>query len=323
MKEEVEVLDAELRRYLLGELSSDEEQKIEERLLVDDNYIEQMMMVENELIDDYLKGTLPSSQREKYQTLFPATREGQQKIKAARVLKTQLAKFREPEPTFLTRVQAIMAQVFSPPVLQAVAALLVVGLGIFGWRMFMRQSEGLYLSERPIEARISGAPYLPFTGASGATNQTDTAKMRAAEKAFQESTTATRSPEALHKLGNTYLSARNFSQAVTTLREAATLSSSDPALQVDLAVALMEEAKAETGAAQAQKFAESQRHLEEALRLKPNFPEALFNLAMLYQTQKQWKEAETAWRQYLAVDPNSKWSKEAGQHLDAAVKAQK
>jgi len=186
----------------------------------------------------------------------------------------------------------------------------------------MRQSEGIYLNERPVEARISGAPYLPFTGASGAANQTDTAKMRAAEKAFQESS-ATRSPEALHKLGNTYLSTRNFSQAVTTLREAATLSSNDPALHVDLAVALMEAAKAETGAGQEDKFAESQKHLEEALRLKPNSPEALFNLALLYQTRKQWNEAEIAWRRYLAVDPSSKWSKEAAQHLDAAVRAQK
>src|SRR5207244_10126921 len=132
MKEEVEVIDTELRRYLLGELSPDKEQQIEEQLLVDDNYVEQMRMVEDELIDDYLTGTLTTPQREKYKTLFPATREGQQKIKAARVLKSQLAKFREPEPTFLNRLQAIMARVFSPPVLQAVAALLVVGIGVFG-----------------------------------------------------------------------------------------------------------------------------------------------------------------------------------------------
>jgi len=322
MKEEVEVLDTELRRYLLGELSSDEEQKIEERLLVDDDYVEQMMVVENELIDDHLKGALSPSQREKYQTRFPATREGRQKIQAARILKTQLAKFREPEPGFLDRLRAVMARVFSPPVLQAVAALLVVGLGVFSWRMFMRQSEGIYLNERPVEARISGAPYLPFTGTAGAASQADTAKMKAAEKALQDPAT-TRSPEALHKLGNSYLTTRNFAQAAPTLREAANLAPSDPALHVDLAVALMEAAKAETGAAQGEKFAESQKHLEEALRLKPDFPEALFNLALLYQTRKQWNEAEAAWRQYLAVDPNSKWSKEAAQLLDAAVKAQK
>nr|MDQ3014137.1 hypothetical protein [Acidobacteriota bacterium] len=159
MREEVEVLDTELRQYLLGELSSDEELKIEGQLLVDGNAIEQMMMVENELIDDYLTGTLPPSQQEKYQTLFLATREGQQKVKAARVLKNQLAKFREPEPTFLNRLQAVMTRIFSPPVLQTVAALLVVGLGVFGWRMFMRQSEDIYLKERQLEARLSGALY--------------------------------------------------------------------------------------------------------------------------------------------------------------------
>src|SRR6185369_5022157 len=157
------------------ELSSDEELKIEEQLLDDDNYLDQMIMVENDLIDDYLTDSLPSSQREKYQTLFLATREGQQKVKVARVLKTQLAKFREPEPTFLNRLQAVMARVFSPPVLQAVAALLVIGLGVFGWRMFVRQSEDIYLKERPLEARISGAPYAPFTGAVRVPNQADAA----------------------------------------------------------------------------------------------------------------------------------------------------
>ncbi|MEO6726049.1 MAG: tetratricopeptide repeat protein [Blastocatellia bacterium] len=321
MKEEVEILDTELRQYLLGELSSDEDMKIEEQLLVDGNAIEQMMMVENELIDDYLTGTLPPSQREKYQTLFLATREGQQKVKAARVLKSQLAKFREPEPTFLNRLQAVMARVFSPPVLQAIAALLVVGLGVFGWRMFMRQSEDIYLKERPLETRISGALYLPFTGASSAANQADTAKMKAAERALQNPST-TRNADALHKLGNSYLSAKNFAQAVIILREAVSASSNDPALHIDLAVALMESAKTKADAIRDKDFAESRGHLEEALRLQPNSPEALFNLALLYQTQKQWKEAETGWRQYLAVDPNSKWSKEAARNLDAAIKGQ-
>ena len=323
MKEEVEVLDTELRHYLLGELSSDEQLKIEEQLIVDDNTIEQMLMVENELIDEYLTGSLPLPEREKYQTLFLATREGQQKVKAARVLKSQLSKFREPEPTFLNRLQAVMARVFSPPVLQTVAALLVVGLGVFGWQMFMRQSEGIYLTERPLEARISGAPYLPFTGASNAPNQTDTAKMKAAEKALQESSATTRNAEALHKLGNSYLNAKNFVQAVTILREAVSLASNDPGLHIDFGVALMESARNKTGAVKDEGFAESRRYLEEALRLQPNSSEAIFNLALLYQTQQQWKEAEASWRQYLAVDPNSKWSKEAAQHLDAAIKAQK
>src|SRR5262249_35036349 len=156
------------RSYLLGELSSDEEEKVEERLLVDDSYVEQMIAVEDELIDDYLKGNLSQSQREKYRTLFPATREGRQKIEAARVLKNQIAKFQEqnePRPSFLTRLQAMMAQVFSPPVLQAVAATLIIGIGVFGWWMFARQSKDIYLTNRPLEARISGDPYAPFTGA--------------------------------------------------------------------------------------------------------------------------------------------------------------
>lgn len=323
MKEEVEVLDTELRRYLLGELSSDEEQKIEEQLLTDDNAIEQMLMVETELIDDYLANSLLPQQREKYQTLFLATREGRQRLESARVLKSQLAKFKEPELTFLNRLQALMARVLSPPVLQAVATLLVVGLGVFGWRMFVRQSEGIYLIERPLETRISGAPYAPFTGASGVPDQTDAAKMKAAEKAIQASPGAAPSPEALHKQAQTYLAQKNFPQALDKLRDAVKLSPDDPTLYIDLAVTVMEMAKSGGGEAKGEGFDTARRYLNEALRLQPNSPDALFNSALLYQAQNQWREAEAAWRHYLAVDPNSKWSKEAAQRLDAALKAQK
>ena len=40
-KEQVEEQDTWLRRYLLGELSDEEQQKIEEKLLVDNEYVEQ------------------------------------------------------------------------------------------------------------------------------------------------------------------------------------------------------------------------------------------------------------------------------------------
>jgi Flp pilus assembly protein TadD len=189
--------------------------------------------------------------------------------------------------------------------------------------MFMRQSEGIYLKERPLEARISGAPYAPFTGNSAVSNQADAAKMKAAEKALQESSGTTSLPETLHNQAKSYLADRNFQQSLYKLGDALKLSPNDPTLHVDLAVAFMELARNEEGDAKHEDFAASHRHLEEALRLQPNSPEALFNLALLRQTLKQWKEAETAWRQYLAIDSNSKWSKEAAQHLDAVVKAQK
>ncbi|MEP7342222.1 MAG: tetratricopeptide repeat protein, partial [Acidobacteriota bacterium] len=167
------------------------------------------------------------------------------------------------------------------------------------------------------------APYAPFTGIPNTTNQADAAKMKAAEKALQDSPATNQSPEALHKLGKSYLTERNLPQAFSNLSEALKLSPNDPALHVDFAVAFMELGKTQEGMAKDEAFTASQKQMEEALRLKPNFPEALFNLALLHQVKKDWKEAEAAWRRYLAVDSNSKWSKEAAQHLEAVVKAQK
>jgi len=47
-----------IKKYLLGELSADEKASVEERLMVDRDFFEQMGIVEDELIDDYLEGNL-------------------------------------------------------------------------------------------------------------------------------------------------------------------------------------------------------------------------------------------------------------------------
>jgi len=321
MKEEVEVQDAELRSYLLGELPSDKEQKIEEQLLIDNDYIEQMMMVENELIDDYLKNRLSAAEREKYQSLFLATREGRQKVQIARVLKSHLKPEREPSPGFLTRLQGILAKLVSPPMLQAAAAMVVLGLGLLSWRMFMDQPS-IKWSDRPVEARLSGTTYAPYSQTANSLSQAEKAKMQATEKSYQDSPAADHSPAMLRSLGEYSLKQKDFPQAVLLFSDAVKLSPNDSAKHIDLAVALMESAKTKAGDTGKEGFIASRTHLEEALRLKPDSPEALFNLALLHQMQKEWKEAEAGWQRYLTVDPNSDWAKEANRYLKAAVEAQ-
>jgi anti-sigma-K factor RskA len=123
MKEQVEEQDTWLRRYLLGELSDEEQQKIEEKLLIDNEYVEQMLIAEEDLIDDYIGGRLPVSQQQAYKQLFPLTREGRRKIQVSRVLKAHLAEFNEPQPSLLSRFQATLGSLFSPLVLKVAAAL--------------------------------------------------------------------------------------------------------------------------------------------------------------------------------------------------------
>lgn len=59
-----------MTRYLLGELTEEEQSKVEEAFLSDNSYFEQLCSVEDALIDDYVQGSLTDDEREKVQGLL-------------------------------------------------------------------------------------------------------------------------------------------------------------------------------------------------------------------------------------------------------------
>ena len=48
-----------IREYLLGNLTEEEQQKIEERLMVEDDLFEELEISKGELIEEYRSGELP------------------------------------------------------------------------------------------------------------------------------------------------------------------------------------------------------------------------------------------------------------------------
>src|SRR5262245_4991081 len=60
----------ELRRYLLGTLTEEEEARHEELLLTEESYFEQLVLAEDELIDEYLRGKLTARDRERMEQRF-------------------------------------------------------------------------------------------------------------------------------------------------------------------------------------------------------------------------------------------------------------
>src|SRR5215470_14935770 len=74
------------RRFLLGQLQESEQIAIEDRLLMDDAYFERLEMIEDELIDDYVSGTMPQPEREAFSAHFLATPERNKKLKVALAL---------------------------------------------------------------------------------------------------------------------------------------------------------------------------------------------------------------------------------------------
>lgn len=77
---------ATIRRYLLGELSESEQEKIEERILLDNDYFLQLQLIEEDLIDLYIQDALSADEREKFHQRFLSTPERIRSVKFARTL---------------------------------------------------------------------------------------------------------------------------------------------------------------------------------------------------------------------------------------------
>lgn len=69
---------AQIRRYLLGELPEAELLQVEDRLMTEDGFYDKIAIVEEELIEDYLRDALPADDRRQFETSFlslPAARD--------------------------------------------------------------------------------------------------------------------------------------------------------------------------------------------------------------------------------------------------------
>jgi hypothetical protein len=84
MKSKVD--DALMTKYLLGELTEDEQRRLEEHFLTDDQSYEQLLALEDELMYEYLQGELSPSQSERFSRRFLNSPEGRQKEAFARLL---------------------------------------------------------------------------------------------------------------------------------------------------------------------------------------------------------------------------------------------
>ena len=124
-------------RYLLGQLGDQEQRQLEERLMTQDDSFEQLQVLEDELIDEYLKNTLSEEDREHFEKHFLSTPERREKLKFAEAFRSYVAtaikeeKHLEPSPW-----QKFLAALRTPaPVLRYGFPVLLVGTLAGGLRM--------------------------------------------------------------------------------------------------------------------------------------------------------------------------------------------
>ena len=72
------------RRYLLGQLTDDEAQKLEERLLSEDDFFQELELTKDELAQEYASGQLTAKERKWLQENFLASPQGKQRHEFAK-----------------------------------------------------------------------------------------------------------------------------------------------------------------------------------------------------------------------------------------------
>jgi|SRR5215213_3023608 len=121
---------ARIRQHLLGHLSDEEQQEIEQRLMIEDDLFEELEISKGELIEEYYAGELNQNDQQWFERHYLATPEGRQRY----TFTVALNCIKRPVPPPLTlseRVRGFLQKWRWAVAVAAPAALVIaIGLGL-------------------------------------------------------------------------------------------------------------------------------------------------------------------------------------------------
>lgn len=128
------------RRYLLGQLSAEERQKVEEWYLAESDAFEELAATEDDLIDSYARGELVGPERQQFEQHYFASAEGRSRVEFAKALgeivRSRQTEAKNKKPSFWELLQRPFR--FGDPSIQwalgAVCALLCVAVFFLAFR---------------------------------------------------------------------------------------------------------------------------------------------------------------------------------------------
>ena len=341
-----------IRRYLLGRLSEDELDQLEERMMADNEFFDRVLLAEDEMIEDYVHDELSASDRGGFEASFLSTPEGRQQVAFAKAL-SKYVKDDAPgldaggqvdeEPVRKERTaEGPRANVrplawwrrpdVVPYFKMAAAVVIVIGLGVGIWRMFFYQSEVskgtaalayAYRDQRPLEARISGFNYARASTTRGGEAEVDRTARNLAEGVLLEAVLKHPNAATHHAAGRLYLAEKKFDEAIKQFEEALKEDPNNAQIHGDLGAALLERTKVAQADGKAEELGKALQQLSIALELDPSLSEALFNRALCLDAMMAYGEAKEAWNKYLESDSISQWADEARRRLQGLEEQKK
>lgn len=166
-----------LRKYLYGDLSEQELDVLENRLFTDPELSDQLDVLENDLLDECIRGEMDAREQELFETEYLVNRTRRNRLDAARVLHEQLlalpARSAASRPKEPVGIWSSLASAFQPRNLAfsgGIAAFLLFG-AIATWMLLGTRDESLVQIDDPTEtgnelvnADIASGSEMPETG---------------------------------------------------------------------------------------------------------------------------------------------------------------
>jgi type II secretory pathway pseudopilin PulG len=88
-----------ISQYLLGELPEEQQVQIEDRAFADKDYLATITAVENDLIDEYVRGEVSATDQQRFESRFLASAERRKRVEFAKALRTVVSEPTVPEKT--------------------------------------------------------------------------------------------------------------------------------------------------------------------------------------------------------------------------------
>lgn len=320
---------AEIRSYLLGILSDEAKtRQIEEKLLIDDRFSEELLVAEGALIEEYLDGTLDESQRERFDQFFLSTPQRRQQLRLTQHFRRYAAKAGTKTAKKMN-FASVFRSMFSSPLPAAAAVAAVLLISFFAWLIFIRSSEtqritahlnNAYKFQRPFESRLSDLAHAPLGETRGENkSRIDQRELDEAENISREAARRQETAESLYNEGRVFLVKGEFGRAIETLEKAKNLDPNNARIANNLGVAQLEQAKSLSEDPEGKDWelkTKALENFEKAFELDPKLLDAYFNRALCLQALPLPGKAREAWEEYLNRDPASPWADEAKRNLE-------
>lgn len=153
----------EIRRYLLGTVDEDRRTQVEERILSEPSVYEELLVVEEELIDQYVAGHLSAVEQRQFEGHFLVTAERQKNLRFGKLLQRYLNSHIALTQTHQEPLDHSFSLIRTPflrwSVLVFAAAILAcVGIICLGWFGSKREAEGVVQQTIPRVVIVTLAP---------------------------------------------------------------------------------------------------------------------------------------------------------------------